>query len=204
MKGKIRSSVTASIPLEKMSRVLWNERSKIMRCWIFFHLFEKHPTMIDFKHTWKRQRGQKEPICGFGCATQVFILTSCVPSLATCPLLPFSFVCPHSFLIMQMRSRNSTSENENQGKTEDWTGTWGSFFVICHCTRQSFPVWLEDDSVWAWGWAKAWTVKAGEGPAFSSTFFPSSTHSCCTANVSVRYLKGFTYYTGFCYSKILD
>lgn len=34
--------------------------------------------------------------------------------------------------------------------------------------------------------------------------FSSSTHSCCTANVSVRFPMGFTWYTGFCYSKILN
>jgi len=67
----------------------------------------------------KKQRGQKEPMCGFGYVTKVLVPTGCVPSLAKCLFLPFLFVCPHNFLIMQMHSRTSSCEHENQDKTQD-------------------------------------------------------------------------------------
>lgn len=123
-----------------MSRVLQNERSKIMRHWHFFHSPGKDQTVIDFKHLWKRQRGQKEPICGFGCATRALVLTSCIPSPAKCSLLPFPFVYPHNFLIMQMHGNTSSSENENQNEHE--TEPVHEVFVspVRHSTRSSLPL----------------------------------------------------------------
>lgn len=51
---------TTSIQMEKTGKELWNERSKIVRLCIFFHLFEKHQAMIDLKHTWRRWREPKK------------------------------------------------------------------------------------------------------------------------------------------------
>lgn len=42
-----------------------------MWLWIFFNLFEQHRTRTGLKHTWKRHRGQKVQICGFGCVIKV-------------------------------------------------------------------------------------------------------------------------------------
>ena len=122
--------------------VLWNERSNTTRLWIFFHLFEKHQTMIDLKHTWKN-RGDKKSQCVALDMLPKFLFQQAVSLRWQSASFSPSFLCVH--IISWLCKCTAELVHVNMKiKTKHKTELVLEVVVssVCHPTKESLLVWV--------------------------------------------------------------